>query len=288
MSSTSAAVSLRRIACVVSPSPGSRSPVTPFPCASPTKECPPWASRLPPSASGCTGQPPSGRALHIPSLCPLATPQRGLPPPSTDIRHDAAYYKDYPGNHQDDQPCRHAAAARLLCWWRRGRGRRRGGSRFGRRCGGWRRRKRGSGRRRRRHGRRRRRRGSRLRCWRRCRRGCLRRRRRRCGRGRGCRGWRGCRRGRRCRGRRGCWRRCWRGCRGWRRAYAYAGSAAHRCLHSVHILDDPGENVGTLGGGGGHRIRKGFLPQQREGDGLAIGRNLRFRQVGACVGEPGG
>ncbi len=125
-----------------------------------------------------------------------------------------------------------------------GRGRRRGGSRFGHRCGGWRRRERGSGRRH--DGRRQRRRGSRLRRWRRCR----------------------------------------RRCRGWRGAYSYTGSADDRCLHSVHILDDPGESVGTLGGGGGHGIRKGFFPQQREGDGLAIGGNLRFRQVRACARHP--
>ena len=219
-----------------------------------------------------------------PSQQSLVTPQCGLPPPSTDIRHAAAYHEDYPGNHQGDQPCRRAAAARLLCWWRRGRGRRRGGSRFGRRCGGWRRRKRGSGRRRWRRRRRQRCRGSRLRRWRRCRRGCQRGRRRRRGRGSGCR----CRRGRRCRGR--CWRRGRRRCggRGWRGAYSDTGSAAHRCLLSVHVLDDPGENVGTLGGGSGHGIRKGFLPQQREGDGLAVNGYLRFRQVGACVGEPGG
>ena len=85
-----------------------------------------------------------------------------------------------------------------------------------------------------------------------------------------------------------CRRGRWRGGRGWRGAYSYAGSAAHRCLHSVHVLDDPGENVGTLGGGGGHGIRKSFFPQQREGDGLAVDGNLRFRQAGACVGEPGG
>ena len=151
-----------------------------------------------------------------------------------------------------------------------GRGRRRGGSRFGHRCGGWRRRERGSGRRH--DGRRQRRRGSRLRRWRRCRRGCR-------GRGLGW-SWRGsgcgCRRGRRCRGRRGCW---------WG-AYSYTGSADDRCLHSVHILDDPGESVGTLGGGGGHGRRKGFFPQQREGDGLADDGNLRFRQVGACARHP--
>ena len=79
----------------------------------------------------------------------------------------------------------------------------------------------------------------------------------------------------------GCRRR--RGCRGrsWRLAHSYAGSAADRCLRFVHVLDDPGEIVGTLGGGSGHGIRKGLLPQQSEADGLAIGGNLRLRQVGA-------